>query len=505
MVHKINHIIIMNPNEILPPNEIWYHIFLYLPIKDLIFSSRVSTEWNGIVKDVIKYKVDQITPEMLARLVKDNHPFLNLIQEKLTRRQKKYLFAFYAFMGNREKINQYLSGGFQWDYRSINYLIIGNRDYQKILDEYSIQLPTENIHFIYTKLNAIYYHNDLKENQCKHHQRINELCNSYPKISFWLSSCCHQYFKYGNIWNLAVSQNNHTIIEYLKKKKVPINDSVISYLINVRKYDLLMWMISNYPVDQSAVTYELIETGHLVLIQNLVSYCREEELDWPFMLSEAIRNCHIHIVSWMIEKGIKPNSFHILNAVAVGNMYLINEFIKQGYQCTDLYDLKDETIDLYLKTAITNGHSDTVLFLLRHITDLKNQCLTYAIQSDRIDLVKHILNNSITKIDLCWHTAVVHNKIKILCYLKSIDSEFVRNKWIDLMQLAIVNNCLKAVKWLISMYYQDEIKISSFLEYYHYEINHDEFCYMSGRTHKFFGTNIPSLTSYHHFIKTIKN
>lgn len=110
------------------PNEMWWNIFIQLPIGYLIKMRLVCHHWMELIDSLMtNQKIDKQGLSLLALLVQNNDPTIEILLSNTHSRFRKKIMYYYAYYGNVTGIRACIRHGLQWNEKCTSYAVHGKK------------------------------------------------------------------------------------------------------------------------------------------------------------------------------------------------------------------------------------------------------------------------------------------------------------------------------------------------------------------------------------------
>lgn len=486
------------------PVELLEHILSFVPLEYYKDVTLVSHQWYAIAKDnLIRTRLNNLNPFVIASMVKKNSPILIEIKDKLPPRFKKYLCAFYAYLGYDSDVRYYMNRYHFSEnerYTIAAYAIFGgnHEQFQNLLDhELTRMQPT---------INFIKY--DKQQSELIISKYDTCITTNYygDNITQFLINHRDDFIKTETIASTAVVNNRLDILVELNDKHYNFLENISRswmngvinlylYAVQCRNMAIIEWLAQNIkkPLFPFHILEKAIEMNDLNMVQFLISKLNLKDFS-DELINTAVKTGNLEMVKYCnqtLEISIRTETF--LVAVSYNQKHIATWISELPY----FDDFKPHQLKHY-EFLLIPCESDIVFWLLDLIPVLSEDISIIAAIHGKVSVINHIIDQSYSILyDQVLEKAAINGQLAVLQLIHEYNPILILDNWNNLTRIAVLEGWTGLVRWLISIW-KPEIKIlDSCLSkntLYRYQT-----CYMDDSVREFIKTNTNALMTYHIF------
>lgn len=488
------------------PVEIEHYFFSFLSLKDLVQNRLVSNHWLESINIFLKLKrVAYFDDIILASMVKSNSSMLDSMMDRFTVKQKSKICAYYAYYGNKEKINYCLENGAIWNDYCVNYAIYGRN--KRLVDIYGsgnigTEVPYLVLHIDYSD-KKMETENDSINNHYQYHisQKI------YGDIvSQWLIGSYEKYYQYQNILVMALIENNDEILQELKKCDYQMQESDFIGIIKYGNMEMIKKVFPMFRVCKITSKFlEIIaEYGTLEMLQWFFQLKDQNkihisifDLDPDSFITAVAKAGKLEMLEWLFEKKMyesKVPTTTILAALSGNYLDVINYLIDN-----DHYDPSILTVSTRQNRICNSSqfreialkcNRETTDFLIKHMPGisltLSKNMATYG---KNIEMFEYLLKEGYdVNVISCSQCAVTGDYLEFMDCMWKYCKDTIQTEWSSLMKDAIYSCRKRMVQWLIQ-HGMELANLQPFTKYRPTVCNISRICHINKKKLIYFKTN----------------
>lgn len=460
------------------PVEIEHHLFSFLPLKDLVQKMLVSNHWlESIIVFLKLHKVTYFSGEILSLMVKKNSTMLDLLMDRFTVKQKSKICAYYAYYGDKEKIDDYLKNGAVWNDYCVNYAIYGGN--QNLVDIYGSvnigeHIPSLSMHVKHLN-EKIENENDSIINHYAYHLEHNIYGDL---VSQWLITRYEKYYMYQNILVMALMENNNEILEALKKCDFQLLESDLISIIKHGNWEMLQRAYSMYRICRIVsveVLKTIVENGSFKMLQWIFQLEKEKKIHIPYFETDSLIITvsgvgKLDMLKWLIEEKIhdsKVSTVAILTALSGNHVHIVNHLIENQHYDPSILTVSARQIKMnhvsQIREIALKGNMETINFIIKYIPDIVSTLSKYMVlYGGNIEMFEYLLKNHDVDAILCSHCAATNDRQEFIDCIWKYHKDSIQIQWSSLMEKAIKNGNKNIVQWLIK-HQPEDINLKPFI------------------------------------------
>jgi hypothetical protein len=209
----------------------------------------------------------------------------------------------------------------------------------------------------------------------------------------WTAEECHSTIS-PSLADLASEMGRVAILEYFRKKNLPMNQSMVLVAINTGQVEVVKWMDKVNPLYLQTVSPAVLHLKACSSVAMIEFLSMRGYLKWVQhnMLQHAIDSDNPEVYKWVVTKyniaGIaQANSWDIRTACELGKLEILKLF-----PATEIFYPHNS----YLRSAIESGHTEIVEYLFEIGNIIVTEELgTLAIKAGSIDILKFFVERGL--------------------------------------------------------------------------------------------------------------